>query len=92
VLTLDEHPLQQGQPIMLTEFGGIALRVQRDNPLPVALPTGEATEQVWGYSVACDEEEFAELYARLLKTIVHAAIFSGFCYTQFADMLAPAEN
>jgi beta-galactosidase/beta-glucuronidase len=91
VLMLDDHQ-ERGQPIMLTEFGGIAFQAQRDAPLPLALPVGQVTEQVWGYSVACGAEEFGEMYARLLETIVHAAIFSGFCYTQFTDTFQEANG
>lgn len=91
VLTLDDHP-HEGQPIMLTEFGGIAFHAKQAEPAPLALPVGHDTKKVWGYAVAHGAEEFGELYARLLETIVHAAIFSGFCYTQFADTFQEANG
>ncbi|MDM0117255.1 glycoside hydrolase family 2 TIM barrel-domain containing protein [Variovorax sp. J22R133] len=75
LLTLDGHP-HKGQPIMLTEFGGIA--VKRSNVEP-------GHEKTWGYTTTQSAEEFGDLYERLIKTIVHAELFSGFCYTQFAD-------
>ena len=76
VLTLEGHP-HRGQPIMLTEFGGVAFAkgVERDVELP----------KIWGYSKAKDEDEFARMFDVLMQTVIHTALFSGFCYTQFAD-------
>jgi hypothetical protein len=74
VLTLDGYP-HRGQPIMLTEFGGIKLAVGSDRDSPVA----------WGYSAAEQGAEFLRLFDTLLQTVIHTALFSGFCYTQFAD-------
>lgn len=74
VLTLDGFP-HRGQPIMVTEFGGIAYEpgietVGTDN---------------WGYFVAASADEFLERYQALLQAVSHATLLSGFCYTQFAD-------
>lgn len=91
VLTLDEHP-HRGQPIMLTEFGGIAFQAQQHGAAPVAMPVGHDTKKVWGYSVAGSAQELAELYAALLDTVVHAQLFSGFCYTQFSDTFQEANG
>ena len=81
VLTLEGYP-HQGQPIMLTEFGGIAI--------------GKAPEQggikLWGYTMVEDPEHFARLYEELLTTVIHASLFSGFCYTQFADTFQEANG
>ena len=74
VLSLDGHP-HRGQPIVLTEFGGIGYQKQ-------ALPGVKA---VWGYSVVNSDEEFACRYRDLLAVVVSTELFSGFCYTQFAD-------
>lgn len=74
VLTLDGYP-NRGVPIMLTEFGGIAIAQAQT-------PEGAA---VWGYSTARNEAEFARLYEELLHAVNHTALFSGFCYTQFCD-------
>jgi beta-galactosidase/beta-glucuronidase len=81
VLTLDGYP-HRGQPVMLTEFGGIAYLK--------AAPGG--VEQIWGYTMAKTEEEFAELYTNLLEVVIHTALFSGFCYTQFADTFQEANG
>ncbi|HYF21386.1 MAG TPA: glycoside hydrolase family 2 TIM barrel-domain containing protein [Ramlibacter sp.] len=81
VLTLDGYP-HRGQPIMLTEFGGIAFQ-HRPEP---------GVKQIWGYTKAESAEEFAKLYEDLLQTIIHTALFSGFCYTQFADTYQEANG
>ena len=67
---------------MLTEFGGIAFQ-QKAEP---------GVKQIWGYSSATSEEEFARIYKELLNTVIHTALFSGFCYTQFADTFQEANG
>ncbi len=79
ILTLDGYP-HRGQPIMLTEFGGIAF-----DPAPGA-------QRTWGYTRAEDAEAFAALYEELLQTVIHTALFSGFCYTQFTDTFQEANG
>jgi beta-galactosidase/beta-glucuronidase len=56
-------------PIVLSEFGGIAV-LEQDS---------------WGYSVANTAEELAERYSQLLWVISGLQMLAGFCYTQFAD-------
>ena len=58
ILTLDGHP-HRGQPIMLTECGGIAYDKRR----------AAGVEKVWGYSVVHDDEEFARHYYQLLHVV-----------------------
>jgi beta-galactosidase/beta-glucuronidase len=66
------------QPLMLTEFGGIAL----------ARPeTG-----TWGYSTSKNAEEFAKQYERLLQAVRSLGLLSGFCYTQFTDTYQEANG
>jgi beta-galactosidase/beta-glucuronidase len=72
ILTLDGFP-HRGQPIVLTEFGGIAYDV------------GAVQEGTWGYSRAESQEAFLDHYRRLLEVANTTLLFSGFCYTQFAD-------
>jgi beta-galactosidase/beta-glucuronidase len=74
ILTLDGYP-HRGQPIMLTEFGGVAFAKHVD----------PSVRKTWGYSTAADEVEFAGMFKELMDTVIHTALFSGFCYTQFAD-------
>ena len=81
VLTLDGYP-HQGQPIMLTEFGGITFQQH----------TEEGVKKVWGYTEINDAETFARMYEALLETIINTALFSGFCYTQFSDTFQEANG
>lgn len=81
ILTLDGYP-HRGQPIVLSEFGGIAF-----DKCPE--PGGPA---VWGYSTAEAEEEFATSFHALVEVVSHTALFSGYCYTQFADTFQEANG
>jgi beta-galactosidase/beta-glucuronidase len=81
VLTLDGYP-HRGQPIMLTEFGGIAFQAHAE----------EGVKKIWGYTAVTDAETFARLYEQLLETVIHTALFSGFCYTQFSDTFQEANG
>jgi beta-galactosidase/beta-glucuronidase len=74
VLTLDGYP-HRGQPIVLTEFGGIAYG---KSPQP-------GVDGAWGYSQAGSDEDFYRRYYALMEVVNNTAMFSGFCYTQFAD-------
>ena len=63
-----------GQPVLFTEFGGIAM--QRD----------ATTNEDWGYnSKALNDEEFYDRYADLMGNL-HKMWFQGFCYTQLTDV------
>lgn len=79
VLTLDGYP-HQGQPIMLTEFGGIAC----------TRPEEEC--QTWGYARSDNALEFQSQYAALLQAVNKIEIFSGFCYTQLTDTFQEANG
>lgn len=72
----------RGQPIMLTEFGGIAF----------AKCPQSGIKQVWGYSTVEDVDEFARIYGELMQTVIHTSLFSGFCYTQFANTFQEANG
>jgi beta-galactosidase/beta-glucuronidase len=74
ILTLDGYP-HRGQPVCLSEFGGIAFR----------LDDGRGHEGDWGYTLACNIEEYERLTCAIIEAARTAAMFSGFCYTQFAD-------
>ncbi|HEX9173931.1 MAG TPA: glycoside hydrolase family 2 TIM barrel-domain containing protein [Telluria sp.] len=80
ILTLDGFP-HRGQPIVLTEFGGIAYDACSTSP-----------EHSWGYSRAHTSESFHELYRDLLKVVNETFMFSGFCYTQFTDTFQEANG
>jgi hypothetical protein len=81
VLTLDGYP-HRGQPIMLTEFGGIAF----------AGPHADPSRKVWGYSVADSAADFGRRYHDLLEAVAQTPLFSGFCYTQFCDTFQEANG
>lgn len=78
VLTIDGHPYA-GQPLILSEFGGIAFATERP-------------ETTWGYARSEDSASFAEMYIALLETVRSLKLFSGFCYTQFADTYQEANG
>jgi beta-galactosidase/beta-glucuronidase len=81
ILTLDGHP-HSGQPICLTEFGGIAF----------ADPHNPDHQKEWGY-VKCDTiEEFTERCLTVIEVVRTTGMFSGFCYTQFADTFQEANG
>ena len=80
ILTLDGFP-HRGQPIVLTEFGGIAFDKNKvDEP------------DTWGYARVGSEAAFLDLYRRLMTVVNTAQMFSGFCYTQFADTFQEANG
>ena len=81
VLTLDGYP-HQGQPVMLTEFGGIAY----------ALGETPDADKVWGYERCWNISELQMKYAALLEAVNKIEIFSGFCYTQFTDTFQEANG
>ena len=75
VLEGDKHV---EQPLMLTEFGGIALAAPNSG--------------TWGYSTSRNADEFARQYERLLQAVRSLGLLSGFCYTQFTDTYQEANG
>lgn len=64
----------QGQPVLFTEFGGIAMQ------------TENSFDGDWGYNTkAKSNEEFYTRYGNLLHA-VNKMWFQGFCYTQLTDV------
>ena len=78
ILTLDGFP-HRGQPIVLTEFGGIAFNEA-------------AGGNTWGYSTVDSADSYFRLYRSLLEVVNNTFMFSGFCYTQFADTFQEANG
>ncbi len=66
------------QPMVLTEFGGIALSSE--------------PADTWGYSRSESAEQFLERYRALLDTVRRLPALSGFCYTQFTDTFQEANG
>ncbi|HYX21253.1 MAG TPA: glycoside hydrolase family 2 TIM barrel-domain containing protein, partial [Thermoanaerobaculia bacterium] len=79
LLVLDQEG-HKDQPVMLTEFGGIALSA-----------AGEAS-RTWGYSRAADGADFGRRFSGLLQAVRCLEMFAGFCYTQFADTYQEANG
>jgi beta-galactosidase/beta-glucuronidase len=80
ILTLDGYP-HRGQPLCLTEFGGITLKKATDiNP------------STWGYAEVRTVSEFEQVCTHLLEVVRTTAMFSGFCYTQFVDTFQEANG
>jgi hypothetical protein len=77
LLLLDEES-HTGQPIMLTEFGGIAYS---DRP-----------DETWGYSRSHSADEFADKCMELLSVVRSLNVLAGFCYTQFTDTYQEANG
>ena len=65
-------------PLMLTEFGGIAL--------------ARSEEGTWGYAICGTPEEFAQQYEQLLDVVRNLALLAGYCYTQFSDTYQEANG
>lgn len=61
----------KGQPIMITEFGGIAFQ----------------SDQGWGYGQQMEnDEEFLRRFDGLVQAIKSVEYICGFCYTQLTDV------
>ncbi|MBC8098265.1 MAG: glycoside hydrolase family 2 [Armatimonadetes bacterium] len=61
-----------GEPILVTEFGGIAY--QKD------------AQQGWGYTTATDHDEFIRRYQAVIAALIASPLVQGFCYTQLTDV------
>jgi beta-galactosidase/beta-glucuronidase len=75
-LVLDAAPGEH--PIVLSEFGGIAVV--------------ETQRECWGYSLCTTAEAFEERYRALLRVVRTLELLAGFCYTQFADTYQEANG
>jgi len=62
----------EGEPIILTEFGGIGYKVGEDAG--------------WGYTSVANAEEFLEDYERIMEAVYSSKILYGYCYTQLTDV------
>lgn len=62
----------EGQPILVTEFGGISYR--------------KSSQEGWGYSNATSDEDFARRYYDVVSALLESPVVEGFCYTQISDV------
>lgn len=60
-----------GQPLILSEFGGIAFSDDED--------------ATWGYSRCRTSKELLERYRELTSVVASSPLLAGYCYTQFTD-------
>jgi beta-galactosidase/beta-glucuronidase len=72
-IVLTEMELR-GEPIMLTEFGGINYSSQQDQPR-------------FGYGTQDDPEGYLAAYDALVTAVLDSPALAGFCYTQLTDTL-----
>ncbi|MBB5234034.1 glycoside hydrolase family 2 protein [Deinococcus budaensis] len=63
---------RQGEPVMLTEFGGLSHA------------PGES-ERWWGYGTLPDTDALLSRYEELLSAVLDSPVIAGFCYTQLTD-------
>jgi hypothetical protein len=75
-LVLEGHSRRE-HPIVLSEFGGIALSSEVGS---------------WGYTKAENIEAFQTSLLQLMKTVRKLEALSGFCYTQFTDTYQEANG
>jgi beta-galactosidase/beta-glucuronidase len=61
-----------GEPIQVTEFGGIAYK--------------KSDWEGWGYSGATDDKDFEEKYYQVISAMLESPLVQGFCYTQLTDV------
>ena len=62
-----------GQPVIISEYGGIAFSGGREGD--------------WGYgNTVKDEAEFLERFDRITTAIKQLPYVSGYCYTQVSDV------
>ncbi len=74
----------KGQPVVLTECGGITVKKEERSEASVE----EAIQQEdreWGYTSA-SKEDFVDEYARVVGAIYDSELLNGFCYTQLTDV------
>ncbi|CAM3405252.1 sugar-binding domain-containing protein [Paenibacillus lupini] len=61
-----------GQPILITEFGGIAYK--------------KSDWEGWGYSGASNDEDFVERLRNVIQPLIFSGVVQGYCYTQLTDV------
>lgn len=64
--------IDEGQPILLTEIGGVAYQNDGTNS--------------WGYTQASDEGAYLRQLSHIFDSILASPYVSGFCYTQLTDI------
>jgi Glycosyl hydrolases family 2, TIM barrel domain/Glycosyl hydrolases family 2, sugar binding domain/Glycosyl hydrolases family 2 len=78
MLFVGENSKAWKHPIVLTEFGGIAIVTEGN--------------ETWGYSSTVSTEQLLQRYTALLQVVRNLPALAGFCYTQFADTYQEANG
>ncbi|ALA59236.1 glycoside hydrolase family 2 protein [Nitrospira moscoviensis] len=77
ILLLQGGSPHADHPIVLSEFGGIAI---------------QGDERTWGYSRSETADDLERRYVDLLHVVHDLQLLAGFCYTQFADTYQEANG
>lgn len=72
-----------GQPIILSEFGGIKLG-GGDTVVNNQIAVGGSED--WGYHTARNADEFVKMVSGLIDAVIASPYVQGYCYTQLADV------
>lgn len=72
-------PTDRGQPVIVSEFGGISYA-----------PTNP--DVAWGYLTAADADKFEQSLRGLFTGLQTSPVLAGFCYTQLTDTLQEANG
>ncbi|KRF41835.1 glycoside hydrolase family 2 protein [Paenibacillus sp. Soil787] len=62
----------EGQPILVTEFGGIAYK--------------KSEWEGWGYSGANSDEDYEQKLRAVMCPLLNSGVVQGYCYTQLTDV------
>ncbi|MDF2815277.1 MAG: glycoside hydrolase family 2 [Paenibacillus sp.] len=62
----------QGEPVLVTEFGGISFR--------------KSDWEGWGYSAASNDRDYLERLQAVVRPLLQSPVVQGFCYTQLTDV------
>jgi len=74
----------KGQPVVLTECGGIAIQ-NGEQPETTMEEAIQQEDKEWGYTSASESDFLAE-YGRIVDAIYDSEMLNGFCYTQLTDV------
>ncbi|WIB37094.1 glycoside hydrolase family 2 TIM barrel-domain containing protein [Curtobacterium sp. MCJR17_043] len=72
--------VDQGQPVMLTEFGGVRHQ------------SGGRREEGWGYTTATDGDDWVERITALHDAVRASTFLAGSCWTQLTDTMQEANG
>ncbi|WNR43326.1 glycoside hydrolase family 2 protein [Paenibacillus roseipurpureus] len=62
----------ENQPILVTEFGGIAYK--------------KSEWEGWGYSGADSDEDYEQKLRAVIRPLLNSGVVQGYCYTQLTDV------